>query len=226
MLSALIRRGVRPRPARAAGPVSVRGTVQATMAGNRQLLSDRRIRGLMLALWLPLTFGSGAESLVVPYVGLLGKPASAAGPLLAAAPAGMMAGQWVIGRFCRPALRERLAFPLAMLVCLPLLLFLARPPLALAAAAMFAGGFGVAYMLGIQQPFLRSVPAGLRGQAFGLNSTGVMTGQGIGPWLVGALAGILGPAGAMAASGGAGIACTLALFRSLTGRIAGRQERS
>jgi MFS family permease len=225
VLSALIRRGIRPRPARTAGPVSVRGTVLATMAGNRQLLADRRIRGLMLALWLPLTFGAGAEALVVPYVGLLGKPASAAGPLLAAGPASMMAGQWVIGRFCRPAVRERLAFPLAVASCLPWLLFLARPPLALAAVAMFAGGFGTAYILGIQQPFLRSVPPGLRGQAFGLNSTGAMTGQGMGPWLMGALAAVLGPAGAMAASGVAGIACTLALFRSLTGRVAGPGDR-
>jgi predicted MFS family arabinose efflux permease len=225
VLSALIRRGVRPRPARAAGPVSVRTTIRATMAGNGQLLGDRRIRGLMLALWLPLVFDSGAESLVVPYVGSLGKAASAAGPLLAAGPAGMMAGQWIIGRFCRPAVRERLAFPLAVLTGLPWLLFLARPPLAAAAAAMCAGGFGAAYILGIQQAFLDSVPPQLRGQAFGLNSTGAMTGQGMGPWLMGALAAIAGPACAMAACGGTSIVCTLALFRSLTGRIAGRRDQ-
>jgi hypothetical protein len=220
VLSALIRRGVRPRPARTAGPVSVRTTIRATTTGNRQLLGDRRIRGLMLALWLPLVFDSGAESLVVPYVESLGKPASAAGPLLAAGPAGMMAGQWIIGRFCNPAVRERLTFPLALLTGLPWLLFLARPPLAAAAAAMFAGGFGAAYVLGIQQAFVDSVPAQLRGQAFGLNSTGAMSGQGIGPWLMGALAAILGPACAMAASGGTSIVCSLALFRSLTGRVA------
>lgn len=221
VLSALIRRGVRPRPARAAGPVSVSTTIRATMAGNRQLLGDRRIRGLMLALWLPLVFGSGAESLVVPYVISLGKPASAAGLLLAADPAGMMAGQWIVGRFCRPAVRERLAFPLALLTGLPWLLFPAHPPLAVAAVVMFAGGFGGAYILGIQQAFLDSVPPQLRGQAFGLNSTGAMLGQGMGPWLMGALAAILGPACAMAACGGTSIVCTLALFRSLIGRVAG-----
>lgn len=227
VLSALIRRGIRPRPARAAGPVSVRTTIRATMAGNRKLLGDRRIRGLMLALWLPLVFDSGAESLVVPYVGSLGKPAGAAGLLLAAGPAGLMAGQWIVGRFCRPAARERLAFPLALLTALPWLLSVARPPLALAAVAMFAGGFGAAYILGIQLAFLDSVPTELRGQAFGLNSTGAMTGQGMGPWLIGALAAILGPAGAMAASGATSIVCTLSLFRSLTGRLAdrGNQDR-
>jgi predicted MFS family arabinose efflux permease len=177
----------------------------------------------MLALWLPLVFDSGAESLVVPYIGSLGKPAGAAGPLLAAGPAGMMAGQWIIGRFCRPAVRERLVFPLALLTGLPWLLFLARPPLAAAAAAMCAGGFGAAYILGIQQAFLDSVPLQLRGQAFGLNSTGAMTGQGMGPVLMGALAAILGPACAMAASGGTSIVCILALFRSLSHLDEGRR---
>jgi MFS family permease len=220
VLSALIRRGVRPRPARAAGPVSVRTTIRATMTGNRQLLGDRRIRGLMLTMWLPLVFCAGAESLVIPYVGSLGKPASVAGLLLAADPAGMMAGQWIVGRFCPPVVRERLAFPLALLTGLPWLLFPAHPPLAVAAVAMFACGFGAAYILGIQQPFLDSVPPQLRGQAFGLNATGAMTGQGMGPWLMGALAAILGPALAMAASGATSIVCTLALFRSLIGRVA------
>jgi MFS family permease len=225
VLSALIRRGVRPRPARTADPISVRTTIRATMAGNKRLFGDPRIRGLLLAQWLPLVFDSGAESLVVPYVGSLGKPASAAGPLLAAGLAGLMAGQWLIGRFCRPATRERLALPLALLTGLPFLLFLARPPLAGAAAVLFAGGFGVTYLLGLQQPFLDSVPAELRGQAFGLNSTGAMTSQGVGPWLVGALAAFLGPAGAMAISGGTSIVCTVALFRSLTGRVVGGSDR-
>jgi hypothetical protein len=84
---------------------------------------------------------------------------------------------------------------------------------------MFADGFGVAYVLGLQRPFLDSVPSELRGQAFGLNSTGVMSGQGLAPWGTGGLATILGPAGAMAAAGCAGVAAVLALYRPLTGRM-------
>jgi hypothetical protein len=219
VLSALIRRGIRARPARAAGPVSVRGTVRATMAGNARLFRDPRIRGLLLAQWLPVAFSSGAESLIVPYVGSLGKPASAAGVLLAVGPAGMMAGVWLIGRFCRPATRQRLALPLALLTGLSWMVFLVRPPLAGCAVLMFADGFGVAYLLGLQRPFLDSVPPELRGQAFGLNSTGGMSGQGFSPWLTGGFASILGPAGAMAAAGCAGIASALALYRPLTGRL-------
>lgn len=216
-LSALIRRGLPLRAVRAAGPVSVRTTVAATMTGNRQLLGDRAVRGLLAAQWLPLVFAAGAESLVVPYVGALGKPTSSAALLLAAGPAGMMAGNWAVGRLCRPAGRTRLAFPLALLTALPLLAFAARPPLAAAAAAMVAGGFGSAYLLGIQQAFLDAVPPALRGQAFGLSATGSMSGQGLGPWLIGALASAFGPARAIAAAGAISAVCTVALFRRLTG---------
>jgi MFS family permease len=217
VLSALIRRGIRARPARVGGPLSVRGTIRATMSGNARLFRDPRIRGLLLAQWLPLAFCSGAESLVVPYVGSIGKPASAAGALLAAGPAGMVVGGWLVGRFCRPATRQRLALPLALLTCLPWLVFLVRPPLAVCAVAMFVCGFGVAYELGIQQPFLDSVPTELRGQAFGLNSTGAMSGQGLAPWAIGGFATILGPAGAMAAAGCTGVILVAALYRPLTG---------
>ena len=65
---------------------TVRGTVRATIAGNVELLSDQRVRGLLLAQWLPAWCVTGAESLIVPYTGSLGQPASAASPLLAAVP--------------------------------------------------------------------------------------------------------------------------------------------
>ncbi len=78
VLSALIRRGIRPRPARAAGSISVRGTVRATMAGNARLFRDPRIRGLLLAQWLPAWFVAGAESLIdAVRRASLGKPSPA-----------------------------------------------------------------------------------------------------------------------------------------------------
>ena len=99
--SVILRRGLRPRAARA-GSARVRGTVRATIAGNAELLAEPRVRGLLLAQWLPAWFVTGAESLIVPYTGSLGQSASAASPLLAAVPAGMLLGDVVIGRFCRP----------------------------------------------------------------------------------------------------------------------------
>ena len=176
------------------------------------------MRGLLLAQWLPGMFLAGAESLIVPYTESLGHPAAAASPLLAAAPAGMLAGDVVIGRFCRPAMRQRLVLPLAMATGAPLLALALHPPWLVVAAALFCCGFGCGYQLGIQQAFLDSLPPGLRGQGFGLLSTGLMGGQGLTPPLAGAVAAVAGPAAAMAAAGAATVLAACSLRRSLAGR--------
>ncbi|HJY60029.1 MAG TPA: MFS transporter [Streptosporangiaceae bacterium] len=217
------RLGLRPRPARTAGRTT-RGIVRATMAGNLELLGDRTVRGLLLAQWLPAWFVTGAESLIVPYAGSLGLPPSAASPLLAATPAGMLLGDLVVGRFCRPAARQRLAFPLAALMGAPLLVLAFRPPLPVTGTVLFACGFGFAYTLGVQQPFLDSLPDRLRGQAFGLNSTGMMTGQGLFPPVAGGLAAAFGAGPAMAVAGAVTILAALLLRGPLTGRVRGHTD--
>ena len=212
----IARLGLRPRAARA-DRASTQGVVRATVAGNIALLADRTVRGLLLVQWLPAWFVTGAEALIVPYTGSLGQPASAASPLLAAVPAGMLLGDVIVGRFCRPQTRQRLAFPLAALMGVPLLAFAFGPPLPVAGAVLFACGLGFAYALGIQQAFLDSLPTELRGQAFGLNSTGAMAGQGLFPTATGGLAAAFGAGVAMAVAGAATIFAALALRAPLTG---------
>ena len=218
----IMRAGVRPRAARVvagvlrggarpAGGRGVRAIVRATIAGNAELLRSPRVRGLLLAQWLPAWFGTGAEALIVPYALSLGQPASAAGSLLMALPCGMLLSDFVVGRFCPPAARGRLAFPLALLVGVPLLALAFRPPLAVVAGILFLTGVGFAYPLGLQRAFRDSVPERLRGQGFGLNSTGLMGGQGLLPTAFGGVAIFLGPAGAMAIAGGCTVAAMLAL---------------
>ena len=229
VLSAFVRLGLRPvaapvpdaapsgapsSPARSAS----RGAVRASLAGNAELLANRRVRALLLAQWLPGMFVAGAEALIVPYTEALGHPAAAASPLLAAVPAGMLAGDVVIGRFCRPAMRRRLVFPLALMTGAPLLALILHPPWLVVAAALFGCGCGFGYQLGIQQAFLDSLPPGLRGQGFGLLSTGLMSGQGLIPPLAGAVAAVAGPAAAMAATGAATVLATCCLRRSLAAR--------
>ena len=221
----ITRLGLRPRnardardarPGRGRGPGG--GIVRATMSGNIELLRDRAVRGLLLAQWLPCWFVAGAESLIVPYTGALGRPASAAGPLLAAMPAGMLLGDLLVGRFCAPGTRTRLAFPLAVAMGVPLLVLAFRPSLPTACLALLASGAGFAYQLGIQQAFLDSLPEQRRGQGFGLNSTGMMGGQGLTPAVAGALAGLLGAAPAMTLAGAATVLAAVALRGPLTGR--------
>jgi MFS family permease len=227
LAAAIVRLGLRRRPAphardteRARDPGSGRppGVVRTTLAGHLELLADRKVRGLLLAQWLPTWFVTGAEALIVPYTRSLGHPASAASPLLAAVPAGMLLGDVIVGRYCLPAVRERLAFPLAAAMGVPLVALLARPPVPLAALALLACGFCFAYELGLQRAFLDSLPDGLRGQAFGLNATGGMGGQGLFPPVAGALALAFGAGAAMAIAGLATVLAALALRHPLTGR--------
>jgi MFS family permease len=236
--AALIRLGLRPRPARKA-PGSgerepereqeqgreqeqaqgrKRGLIRDTLAGHAELLASPAVRGLLLAQWLPAWFVTGAESLIVPYTASLGHPARAAAPLLAAVPAGMLLGDLLAARFCPPAARRRLAFPLVVSMGVPLLALPFRPPLPLVFLALLACGAGFAYQLGLQQAFLDALPESRRGQGFGLNSTGAMGGQGLTPAVTGALAGVLGAGTGMAIAGAATIAAALALHGPLTGR--------
>ena len=211
------RLGLRPRP-RQARPDLGRGILGATVAGNIELFADRQVRGLLLAQWLPAWCVTGAESLIVPYAGSLGRPASAAGPLLAAMPAGMLLGDVLVGRFVRPGTRRRLAFPLAAGMGVPLLALGFRLPLPLAGVLLLICGSGFAYQLGIQRAFLDSLPEGRRAQAFGLNSTGAMGGQGLTPSAAGGLALAVGAGPAMAIAGAVTILAALALGGPLTGR--------
>lgn len=198
-------------PYRAARGAGAQGAVRQTLRVNRRLLADGRVRGLLLAQWLPCVCLAGAEAMVVPYMGGQGQ----AGVVLAAAAGGMAVGEFAVGRFAEPGLRERLSFPLAVLLGVPWLAFAVSPGIVWAAvlAALAAGG--LSYQLGLQRRFVDAVPEEVRGQAFGLQSAGLMTGQAAGAALIGALAEVVAPGPAIAVSGAAGVLVALALTRVL-----------
>ncbi|WP_336206087.1 MFS transporter [Nonomuraea sp. LPB2021202275-12-8] len=206
----VLRFGLPDRPARAAR-ADDGGAVRTTLRVNRLLLTDRRVRGLLMASWLPVLCLAGAEAMIVPYLHGQGQ----AGVVLAAAAGGMAVGEFAVGRFVGPALRERLSLPLAVLLGLPWLGFLAAPGLGWAAALAAMAAAGLAYQLGLQRRFLEAVPEHVRGQAFGLLSTGLMTGQAAGAALVGVLGEVFSPQLAIVAAGGAGILVALALAGAL-----------
>jgi MFS family permease len=203
--------GLADRPARRAART---GAVRETWRVNRQLLGDRRVRGLLLAQWLPGALMVGAEGVVVPYASTLGDP-SAAGVLLMAAAIGMLTGDLVVGRFVRPGRREASTPWLAALLGVPLLGFVLTPAPALAAALLAAATFGFAYHLGLARRFLAAVPEVSRGQAFGLASTGIMTLQGLAVAGAGALGEFAAPGVVMAVAGLASLVATVALWNQL-----------
>ncbi|MCG5214542.1 MFS transporter [Streptosporangium sp. KLBMP 9127] len=208
----VLRFGLPDRPAR--GDRN-RGAVGTTLRVNREMLADTRVRGLLLSQWVPVMFLAGAEALFVPYLSGTGT-AGTAGIALAAAAVGMAVGEFAMGRFARPRMRERLSLPVAVLLGLPLLAFVVRPGLALTAvlAALAAGC--LAYTLGLQRRFVDAVPERNRGQAFGLASAGLMTGQALGAGLVGLLAEFVPPHQAIAVAGLGAMLAALALRRHLS----------
>ena len=153
-----------------------------------QLLRDREVRALLLVQWLPPSFVTGAEALVVPYAVERGFPDGSAGLLLASVPVGMLAGNLAVGRLLRPATRERLVAPILVLFGVPLMALAAPLPLTVVAGLLFVAGAGFSYALGVQRPFLESLGPAVRGQGFAVLTTGLMTLQGVGPLLTGLVA--------------------------------------
>ncbi|HEV7649304.1 MAG TPA: MFS transporter [Actinophytocola sp.] len=168
---------------------------------NAQLLADRTVLRLLLVMWLPPAFVTGAESLLVPFAAGRGFPAAAAGLLLACVPVGMILGNLVMARLLSPATRERVVPALVALLGLPLLGFALDLGVVALGALLVVTGFGFGYGIGVQRQFRDAVPVRVRGQAFGLLSTGLMTLQGVGPTVFGLGAEVV-PVGAAMAAGG------------------------
>ncbi|NUP61081.1 MAG: MFS transporter, partial [Nonomuraea sp.] len=124
-------------------------------------------------------------------------------------------GEFAVGRFAAPPTRERLSLPLAVLLGVPWLGFVLGPGMVWAAVLAGLAAAGLSYQLGLQRRFVDAVPEETRGQAFGLQSAGLMTGQAAGAALVGALGETIGPQYAIAVAGAAGVLVALALARSL-----------
>jgi len=177
------------------------GAVRASLRDAGVLLRERLVRRLMLALWLPPAFVAGAEGLIVAYTGGRHFPPGWYALLMACLLGGMLVGDLLAGRLLQPAARERLVVPLIVLMGLPLLGFATEPGVGLSACLLLLCGFGFAYALGLQRPFLDALPEDGQGHAFSLLSSGNMTVQGVGPICFGAVAAGIGAGGAMALAG-------------------------
>ncbi|MFF4992626.1 MFS transporter [Streptosporangium saharense] len=207
-LSALVLRvGLTDLPARG---VRRGGAVGETLRVNRDLLADPGVRGLLLAQWLPVSFLSGAEAVLVPYLG------ETAGIALAAACVGLAVGNLLAGRFAAPYTRERLAAPLAVLSGVPLLAFAFAPGLAVSGLILLlATAASGACQLGLQRRFVEAAPERVRGQSFGLVGAGLMTGQAVGAALVGGVSEVVAPHLAITGAGVAVIVSGFLLWRHL-----------
>ncbi|MFC8242178.1 MFS transporter [Streptomyces chartreusis] len=181
------------------------GAVRASLHGAGLLLRGHTVRRLMLAQWLPPAFVAGAEGLIVAYAGGRHFAPGRYAVLMGCPPVGMLVGDLLVGRLLRPPTRERLVAPLIALTGLPLVGFVTEPGVGVSSCLLLLCGFGLAYGLGLQRPFLDALPPDGQGQAFGLLGSGSMTLQGVGPASFGSVAAGIGTGGAIALAGGAAV---------------------
>jgi predicted MFS family arabinose efflux permease len=135
--------------------------------------------------------------------------------LFVSAAAGMLAGDTLAGRFIPPRWRERLGAPLRLVLAVPYLIFAARPPLPVAAAAAVVASVGYCASLLLQEHLMALTSDELSGQALGLASSGMLAMQGIGAAAAGTVAQHSSPGAAMAAMAAASLAVTLILAPGL-----------
>lgn len=209
------RSGLSRRPARTTG----RPSITATWRTNALLWSSRPRRYVYLALWVPNGLIVGCESLFVPYA------PRHAGLLFAFAAGGMLIGDAVTGRCVPPAWRRRLDAPLRLLLAAPYLVFAAHPALDLAVIAVTLASIGYSATLLLQEHLMALTPKDIHGQALGLHSAGMLTMQGVGATLAGAVAQYVAPDTAMAVMAAASVAVTLLLAPGLRGEPAAVPEQ-
>jgi MFS family permease len=198
---AATRLGIQDRPPRAVAA----GTLTArTRAVNRALLGSPVTMPLYVAMWVPNGLVVGCEALFVPY----GR-GTVAGLLFAAAAAGMMLGDLVVGRFVPVGRRDALIGPLRVLLAAPYVVLLLTPPVAVTVAVAFVASVGYSASLPLQERLFRHVDDSIQGQTMGLYGTGLSIWQALAALLAGGVASFVSPAHAIGLMACASIAVTV-----------------
>jgi hypothetical protein len=161
---------------------------------------------VLLFSWLVPAFAVWPEALAAPGVAAHGASPSAVGWWLMALPAGTFAGEIGALWLLPPAWRTRLMRPLAAAAFVPLLAFALGPSLPVSISLMVLSGLGSAYILGADTLLLAETPGELRGRVFTISTAGLMTMQGIGFGLAGAVAEFVPADRAIVFAGLAGLA--------------------
>lgn len=182
VLSALILRfGVkaRPAPAREQDGQKRPGLLAMTRDGAKLVFRDPKLRVLALLAWLAGLY-SVPYGLANPMAAEAGAGPAAAGFIMAGQAIGALVGGFVLTRLIPPPTRIRLLGPLAVLTCVPLLLWVFQMPLWMMIAALALCGAAGSYQFVANAAFVLCVPKEGRGLAFGLVASGLQAAQGLG----------------------------------------------
>jgi predicted MFS family arabinose efflux permease len=177
-----------------------------SLRGARDVLANRHVRRLLLCGWLVPAFSVFPESIAAPYV--LGHDGSRGlvGWWLAALPVGVVAGD-LLGVWLLTARQQRrLIVPLAALGFVPYLVFVVSPSVTVALPLLALAGLGAAYSLGLDALLRDAIPEDRFARTMAINQAGLMTAQGLGFAVAGAVAQAISPAATIALAGAAGLA--------------------
>ncbi|MYS22559.1 Predicted arabinose efflux permease, MFS family [Streptomyces sp. DvalAA-14] len=208
----LLRFGTRDHAARVTGSGAM---MRDSIASAGRLFGSPRIRALLLMWWLPPMFCVVAEGVAAPFADASGAGTAGFGVLLAAMPAGTVIGELTAGTLLGPASRERIAIPLAALSMVPFVCFVVHPSLPFAIVLLMCTGLCMAYSLGIDKWFVLDVPEEMRGRAMSLLAAGIMTLQGVGMTVGGAVAEWVPPYAVIAGAGALGSLSVLPVLKSV-----------
>ncbi|TCO32913.1 putative MFS family arabinose efflux permease [Kribbella steppae] len=207
--AALIAFGVRRRPVPARDTNEPPKSYFKDLAAGFSLVARTpKLRSLVVLATIA-GFYVTVEGLAVPYAHEIGGGPQAAGLLLAASPAGAVAGMWLITLW-PPERRMGMLGPLAVLACVPLIVCFLAPGLLPTVALWAVSGLASAYHLPTSAAFVQAVPDSQRGQAFGVASTALRSSQGIGILLAGLIADQSSPSFAVGVMGATGAVAALA----------------
>jgi predicted MFS family arabinose efflux permease len=189
-----------------------RTLLRDSLGGAQEVFRHAELRRLLLLGWLVPMFAVAPEALAAPYVSQHGGSTALVGWWLVALPLGLIAGDVAGVRLLAPRQQRRLVGPAAAAGFVPYLLFAADPSLPAALALLVLAGACGLYSLGLDGRVRDAAPQELFARAMTINTAGLMTLQGLGFVLAGAVAQALGPAGAIALAGCCGIAATVILM--------------
>ena len=205
--------GLQRRPAPADAAEGTPSLWQDTVGGLRLVAGAPRLRAIVALLWVAALFVNAPEGIATPWTLQLQDAIGATGLLLAAGPAGTAVGGVLVGRFCSPALRDRLLTPLVVLSLggvllaglVPLVLDRGTTSFAVVLVLLFVAGLGGALSIPLNVAFVQAVPSAYRGRAFGVASAGLYGAQGLGAVLAGVGADLLRPGTVVALAGAIGL---------------------
>lgn len=192
---------------------SAGGAPLGSWRGGKAVLAHAQLRRLLLIGWLVPMFTVAPEAVAAPYVAAHHGAPSLVGWWLTALPVGIIAGDIAGIRGLDPARQRRMVLPAAAAGFVPYLAFVADPAVPVALPLLVASGACSLYGLGLDARIRDAAPAGLFTRTMTLSSAGLMALQGLGFTAAGAVAGALGPAGAIATAGGCGLAVVALLSR-------------